>query len=166
MKKITREFINHVKLLSSLRPIPPVYNPNEWDGSFNCYMYALNICSDFIEYRTNPGFLQENEEYIKNEGILSYNKENLIQFFKEDCKHLKLKVVETTLNEKVESNEYKIAIYLNSEGRSHFTRQDSNGGWSEKEGWCGQIEILNEKDIDKSIHGFSFIGVYKVSRKE
>ena len=70
------------------------------------------------------------------------------------------------MNEKVESNEYKIAIYLNSVGRSHFTRQDKDGKWSDKEGWCGSIEILNEEDIDKSIHGFSFIGVYKVSRKE
>ena len=166
MKKITQEFINHVKLLSSSRPISPVYNPNEWEGSFNCYMYALNICSNFIGYRTNPGFLQNNEEYIKNEGILSYNQENLIRFFKDDCNELKLNVAETTLNEKVKSNEYKIAIYLNSNGGYHFARQDSNGMWSEKNGWCGSIEVLKEEDIDKSIHVFSFIGVYKVSRKE
>ena len=89
MKKITQEFINHVKLLSSQSTIPPTYNPDECHGSFNCYMYALNICSDFIGYRTNPGFLQENEEYIKNEGILIYNQENLIKFFKDDCKELK-----------------------------------------------------------------------------
>ena len=37
MKKITQEFINHVKLLSSQSTIPPTYNPDEWHGSFNCY---------------------------------------------------------------------------------------------------------------------------------
>lgn len=168
MKEITQEFINHVKLLSSLRPIPPLYNPDEWDGSFNCYMYALNICSDFIGYRTNPGFLVEDvkQEYTKKEGLLDYDKKNLIQLFKEDCKELKLKVKETSMNEKVEFNEYKIAVYLNSNGGYHFTRLDSNGGWSEKNGWWGMIEVLNEQDIDKSIHNFSFIGVYKVSKKE
>lgn len=168
MKKITQEFINHVKLLSSQSTIPPTYNPDEWHGSFNCYMYALNINTNFIGYRTNPGFLVEEikQEFAKKEGLLDYNKENLIKFFKDDCKELKLKVTETTMNEKVESNEYKIAIYLNSVGRSHFTRQDGNGGWSEKNGWCGSIEVLNEEDIDKSIHGFTFVGVYKVSRKE
>lgn len=168
MKEITQEFINHVKLLSSKSTIPPIYNADEWHGSFNCYMYALNICSDFIGYRTNPGFLVEEikQEYAKKEGLLDYNKKNLISLFKEDCNELKLKVIETTLNEKVESNEYKIAIYLNSTGGYHFIRQDSNGMWSEKNGWWGKIEILKGEDIDKSIHGFSFIGVYKVSRKE
>lgn len=168
MKKITQEFINHVKLLSSLRPIPPVYNPNEWEGSFNCYMYALNINTNFIGYRTNPGFLVEEikQEFAKKEGLLDYNKKNLIQLFKEDCKQLKLKVIETTLNEKVDSDEYKIAVYLNSNGGYHFVRKDIEGGWSEKNGWCGSIEIINEEDIDKSIHGFTFVGVYKVSRKE
>ena len=45
MKEITQEFINRVKLLSSQSTIPPIYNPDEWKGSFNCYMYALNINS-------------------------------------------------------------------------------------------------------------------------
>lgn len=166
MKEITQEFINYVKVLSAKSDIPPIFNPSEWKGSFNCYMYALNINSNFIGYRTNPGFLKANEEYIKKGGVLYYNKENLIKYFKDDCRELGLQVIETTINEKISDNEYKIVVYLNSIGRFHFVRRDSNGVWSEKNGWCGKIEILKKQDINQTVHGYKFVGVYKVSRKE
>lgn len=159
MKEITKEFINFVKKISAQSILPPIYDPSQWKGSFNCYAYALNISSDFIEYRIYPGF-------ISNIQVKKYDEESLIYAFKEDCKVLKLQTIKTTIDEKIDSNEYKIALYLNSTGGFHFTRQDNDGGWSEKEGWWGKIEILEKKDITKCIHGYKFVGIYRVSRKE
>lgn len=162
MKKITLEFLDFVKEIFSTRTIPPSFNPNEWkEKSFNCYAYCFDICTNLIGYRTNPGFLVGLDS-----GDYNYNKESLINFFKQDCNELNLHVAETTMDEEISDNEYKIALYLNSKGGFHCARQDANGQWSDKDGWCGSIEILKKEDIIKTLHSYTLAGVYRVSRKE
>lgn len=158
-----KEFIDLIKKNVRSATIPPHYNPNEWnEKEFNCYAYALGICMNFDDFdRIVPGFLSR--------GILNdYNdtKEETIQYFKYDCEILGYKVTETTLDEKIGKNGYKIAAYVSEYRDFHFVRQDSNGNWSEKRGWGGKIEIRKEEDIVKNSDKYEFIGIFIVSKKE
>lgn len=106
---------------------PPKYDPKKWEKkSFNCYLYALDACADFrkewYECRIEPGFLSRAE---KNEYL--YIKERTLQYFIEDCEELNLNISETTLDEKINKNEYKIAVYVENHRDYHFVRQDSDG---------------------------------------
>ncbi len=158
------KFINQVKEAVDKQPIPPIYNPDEWKGIyFNCYAYAMRMLVDFWEYNYN---------HIVGPGIISgcikepyqFEKENVLQYFKKDCKALGLKVLSTNLEEQISEDEYKIAVYV-WEGRDyHFARQDSNGIWSEKNCWRGPIETIELEDITKNKDGYEFIGIFKVSK--
>ena len=161
MKKITRKFLCFVKNVSASREFPPSFNPDEWNGkTFNCYAYCLDICANVVQHLINPGFLSR-----RHRNVCEDTKECIISHFLEDCLVLKLKVIKTTFDEPISDKAYKIAFYLNDDGY-HCARQDSDGGWSEKEGWCGKIRRLNKEDIRETLHGYKFIGVFRVSRKE
>lgn len=159
------KFINQVKEVVDSQPIPPHYNPDEWkENWFNCYAYAMRMLVDFWEYNYNnmirPGIISGciKEPY-------QFEKENILQCFKKDCKALGLKVLPTNLEEQISENEYKIAVYV-WEGRDyHFARQDSNGEWSEKNGCRKPIEVLKTDDVTKNENGYQFIGMFKVSKK-
>lgn len=161
MKKITRKFLCSCRNISMSRKLPPSFNPEEWnEKTFNCYAYALDICANVVHRLINPGFLSRGQK-----NICEDTKECVIGHFLEDCIFLNLKAKKTTFDEPISSNEYKIAFYLKNNGY-HCARQDDDGGWSEKEGWCGDIERLNKEDICETLHGYKLIGVFRVSRKE
>jgi len=161
MAQIDQDFINEVKEVISNQPIAPDYNPSEWEGKrFNCYAYAMRICMDLSGYNIWPGFISMGQE-----NDLEDTKESVLEHFMEDCKCLGLKVSSTTISAKIQKNEYKIAVYVDEGEDFHFARQDSNGKWSEKNGWGKVIEILDEKDVPKDENGYKFIGIFKVSKK-
>lgn len=149
---------------------PPQYSPQKWNNKkFNCYLYALDLCMDFQPYLDDgrivpgiPGFLSraENNDYREI-------KEKTLQYFIEDCEILNLNISETTLDEKINKNEYKIAVYVEEYDDFHFVRQDSNGKWSEKAGWGGDIRQVKKEDIvsDSYKNRYKFIGMFKVSKK-
>lgn len=146
---------------------PPKYNKRKWKSkNFNCYMYALNACMDFRKYYNEgchiaPGFLSRG---IEND--FENTEEKILQYFIEDCKVLNLNIAETLLEEKIAKNEYKIAVYVWEDIDYHFVRQDSNGNWSEKQGWSGKIKIVKESDIRKKfLREYRYIGMFKVSKK-
>ena len=159
-----QEFINEVKKTIKNQPIPPHYNPKEWTNkNFNCYIYALRACMDFespLRFWIAPGFISrgENNDY---RDTISYT----LNYFKEDCEALGLKVLPSTLEEKIGKNEYKIAVYVKEGKDYHFVRQDSNGIWSEKRGWYKKIEIREEQEVVSNKYGYKFIIIYKVSKK-
>lgn len=159
-----QEFINEVKKTIKNQPIPPHYNPKEWKNkNFNCYIYALRACMDFespLRFWIAPGFISrgENNDY---RDTISYT----LNYFKEDCEALGLKVLPSTLEEKIGKNEYKIAVYVKEGKDYHFVRQDSNGFWSEKRGWYKKIEIREEQEVVSNKYGYKFIIIYKVSKK-
>jgi len=159
LEHVYEEFIQQVKDTISIQPIPPQYNPSEWRAKrFNCYAYALQACMNLTRYDIVPGFIAGYSDYIPT-------KECTLQYFKEDCEALGLEVVTSDLKEQVSANEYKIAVYLN-EGRDfHFIRQDSDGKWSHKVGWKGDIEYLDQADLVKDQDGCKFIKIFKVSKK-
>lgn len=156
------EFINQVKEIVGKQPIPPHYNLDEWTGkSFNCYAYAMRICMDLDDYDDIiPGFISRGKanDYCDT-------KECILKYFKEDCEALGLQLFPTDLEEKINENEYKIAVYVNTGYDFHFARQNSNGIWSEKDGWRGPIQVLKTDDVTKTEDRYEFIGMFKVSKK-
>lgn len=157
------EFINQVKEVVGNQPIPPIYNPEEWEGkSFNCYAYAMRIFMNlmYVGYSIEPGFISRG----KANGC-RYTKKYILDYFKKDCEALGLQVLPTNLEEDNE-NEYKIAVYVKPGRDFHFARQDSNGNWSEKNGWWDKIKTLKPEDVTKTYDGYKFIGMFKVSKKE
>lgn len=156
------QFINRVKEAIHNQPISPNYNPDEWEGiSFNCYAYALRACMhfDFFGYCIAPGFISKGK---KNDYRAT--KEHTLQYFKEDCEVLGLQVIPTELKEKTGANEYKIAVYLEEGYDYHFVRQDSNGHWSEKDGWNKPIGLVEEEEIERDHDSYKFLGIFKVSK--
>ena len=147
MAQINQEFINQVKEVISNQPIPPQYDPTKWEEKrFNCYAYAMRICMDLSQYYncTWPGFISEGAKNNYKD-----TKKSLLKHFKKDCESLGLKVLPTTISEEIQKNEYKIAVYLYKGRDFHFARQDSNGNWSEKDGWDNEIEILEKEEVTK-----------------
>lgn len=154
--------INQVKEVVGNQPIPPHYNPKEWKGKkFNCYAYAMRMCMNLDGYAIIPGFISRG-----NTNDYRDTKEYTLDYFKEDCEALGLKLFPTNLEEKINENEYKIAVYVKSGWDFHFARQDSNGEWSEKNGWRGPIQVLKTGDVTKNEGGYEFIGMFRVSKKE
>ncbi len=168
--KITyEEFVEEVKNFISNQKNPPKYNPENWKNkSFNCYLYVLQACMDFSVYEEYlhmivPGFLSRN----KIENKTYKDTENcVIERFEDDLKALGFQAVPTTLEERISKKEYKIAVYVKENFDYHFARQDSNGKWSEKDGWDNGIKIIrNFNNITKTINGYKYIAMYKVSKK-
>lgn len=155
------EFINRVKEVVGNQPIPPNYNPDEWKGKkFNCYAYAMRICMDLDAYNIIPGFISRGKANDYRD-----TKEYTLKYFKEDCKALELQLFPTDLEEEINENEYKIAVYVNPDYDFHFARQDSNGEWSEKNGWRNPIKTLKPEDVTETEDGYEFIGMFRVSKK-
>lgn len=168
MTHVHEEIIKCIKEVVDSQPIPPHYNPNEWKGkNFNCYAYAMRICIDFCEDELKkmviPGFLSKTNYQC--------TKRSIIKCFKNDCKVLGLKVNSSSISKPIKQNEYKIAVYIKEgafykRGDFHFARQDSNGKWTEKDGWWDdEISFLKEQDVTKEINRYKCIGIFKVSKK-
>ena len=161
MAQINQKFIKQVKQVVSNQPIPPEYNPVEWNGKrFNCYAYAMRICMNLSGYRICPGFISRGAD-----NNYEATEESVLKLFMEDCECLGLKVLPTTISAIIRKNEYKIAIYVKEGDDFHFVRRDRNGKWSEKDGWGNGINLLKKKEIIKEHDGYKFIGIFRVSRK-
>lgn len=160
----THEFIDGVRKIVCSQPIPPVYNPDEWSKNprdFNCYAYALQINMNLFGIEFRPGFTTGNLINRKDYTAGFILKNVLI-----DCENLGLNISETTIDEKIKCNEYKIVVYFINRFSFHFIRQDSNGKWSHKNGWLEPIKIVNEEDILKEDNLLKVIGIFKISKKE
>lgn len=157
---IQEKFIPWIKEAMNHQAIPPSYNPNEWaDKKFNCYAYALRLCIDLDNLQIAPGLISKEKR-----SKYRFTKKYIVQCFMDDCETLGLQAFLSNIQEQISPNEYKIAIYV-KKGDIHFTRQDSNGGWSEKDGWSGNIEMIEPENITKTRKGYKFVGVFRVSKK-
>ena len=160
-----KDFMRHLKTTIKRQPIPPKFNPKDWkEKRFNCYAYAMRACMDFRNIPDNmfprPGFISKGEL----SDHYSLTSKYILKYFKKDCKALGLRALRTTLTEKLSENEYKIAVYCSECDDFHFIRQDSNGKWSEKDGWNKPINIVHEKEIEKDHYNYKFLGIFKVSK--
>ena len=158
------KFIANVKETIKKQPIPPDYNQSEWKGlGVNCYLYAMRARMDFSDISgsfVRPGFLAEKE---KNE--YKYEKKFVLENFRADCKALDLNVCLSSLEEHTGEGEYKIAVYVAEDYDFHFRRQNSNGEWSEVNGWYGQMRCIKPESITQDDDDYKFCGIFKVSKK-
>lgn len=155
------DFINRAKEVINSQPIPPLYNPDDYNSlSFNCYAYALQLRIDCKDYYISPGFMSRQ---INGRYEIPYTKEYILESFKKDCELLGLHVFSSNISEPIRSDEYKIAVYIIENYGFHFARLDSNGKWSEKPGWLNKIKIV--KSVTENEFGYKLIEVFRVSKK-
>lgn len=135
---------------------------------FNCYAYALqfnvdlyrsiyykNLMRDFIRYC--PGFLTDDVPDF-------YCEENLVKLFFSDLDVLGIKFSDCNLEDDVTSDSYKVIIMLEKKliyKDFHFIRQNSDGSWSEKEGYYGNVKIVNP---DEKIKRYNLIHTVKLKK--
>jgi hypothetical protein len=145
---------------------------------FNCYAYAMQFnipISTFSDNFYNPGFLSNSTP----ENVL-YDANSLISSFINDCDFLGISYKETSIEDTMEDDSYKIGILLENRSRIldktgmflenndeegpdfHFIRQNRNSVWSEKCGWGGIIRLLNKPGEDDR---YELLKVMKISKK-
>lgn len=139
------------------------YEESEVRKSTNCYSHALGATSPYLEnYRVGAisKKKQINEKYTSIEEI----KELLFS----DCEALQLKIEESSLEEELSKEEYKIQLFVKiwangMIGDYHFWREHE-GVWTEK--WRGD-RMRKIQDTEKSqmrYFPWNFVGIYKISR--
>jgi len=167
MAQTHQEIIRQIKKAIDNQSIPPHYNPSEWTGkNFNCYAYALRACFDFNEKIKKKGVFPR-PSFISSvqRDVFKITKKHTLEYLKKDCEALGLQLFPAELDEQIDDNEYKIAVYVKTGYDYHFARQDSDGNWSEKNGWDDGIEVLKKEDVVKSQCGYKFVGIFEVAKK-
>ena len=157
----TKEFINRARNAIHNQSIPPVYNPVEWEGKkFNCYAYALQIKMSINPMELGVGFTTGKEAKRKE-----YTAEFVLEQFLIDCKNLNLNCSKIQIDDQIEKDEYKVALYVWKNWSYHLKRQDRDGNWSEKRGWSDLISRVKREDVLKD-ELFELIGIFKISKKK
>ena len=158
---------NIIETLKGEVHLPPyfeVYSSTNYRNNTNCYSHALGATFPNLElYRIGAisGKKPIDEKYFSIEEI----KELLFL----DCDTLGLKIEESSLEEKISANQYKIKLFVciwaNEQiGDYHFWRQDNGGIWTEKwKGYCMDQIQDPEKDRMNS-DPWHFVGIYKITR--
>lgn len=157
----TKDFINRARNTIHKQSIPPVYNPEEWKGKkFNCYAYALQMNMHIESMKLGIGFTT---------GILYGREKYTVQFVLEqfliDCENLKLNCTQIQIDDEIDENEYKVALYVWENFSYHLKRQDIDGNWSEKRGWLEPISKVKKEDLGDE-EDFMLIGFFKISKKK
>ena len=155
-----------IEVLKNEVHLPPffeAYKATNYRNNTNCYSHALGVIFPKLElYRIGAisGKKPIEQKYFSIEEI----KELLFL----DCETLGLKIEESSLEEKVLENQYKIKLFVkkwpNGEiGDYHFWRLD-NQIWTEK--WKGydMNEIQDTKRDKMNSYPWNFVGIYKISR--
>ena len=158
---ITKEFIDQARHIIHNQSIPPEYNPDEWEGKkFNCYAYALQMNMHIKSMKLGIGFTTGVQ--ADREG---YTVDFVLNQFLIDCKNLNLNCVEIQIDDQIEKDAYKVALYVWENWSYHLKRQDNNGNWSEKRGWHDPISIVKREDVLKD-ELYQLIGIFKISKKK
>lgn len=160
---MTNNIIGAIKEEVHIPPYFEVYSSTEYRNNTNCYSHALGATSPIIElYRIGAisGKKTIEEKYTSIEEI----KELLFL----DCETLGLKIEESSLEEKLSENQYKIKLFVciwanGTIGDYHFWRAD-NDIWTEK--WRGHnmMPIQNPEKDRMNSDPWQFVGIYKITR--
>lgn len=129
----------------------------------NCYSHALGLTFPNLQwYRIGAisGKKAIDEKYRSINEI-----KNLLF---SDCETLQLKIEESSLEDEVLENQYKIALFVKIWGNKrigdyHFWRCDS-GVWTEKWVNLGMRVIQDFKRDKMRFFPWEFVGIYKISR--
>lgn len=155
--------IETIKNEVHLPPFFEVYNATNYRNNTNCYSHALGATFPKLElYRIGAisGKKPIDQKYFSVEEI----KELLFL----DCETLGLKIEESSLEEKLLENQYKIKLFVKiwadeTIGDYHFWRLD-NQIWTEK--WKGyNMNQIQDTEKDRmNYFPWNFVGIYKISR--
>ena len=157
----TKEFIDEARNIIHKQSIPPVFNPNEWkDKKFNCYAYALQLNMNIDSWKLGIGFTT-GRQYESEK----YTEDFVLEQFLIDCENLNLNCSKIQIDDEIEEDEYKIALYVWKNWSYHLKRQDSDGNWSEKRGWHNDISRVKKEDLLND-ELFKLIGIFKISKKK
>ena len=147
---VQKLYIDYLKEYIKLGTNKPTYlgDINNYKNC-NCYCYALGmncpILFSYIYYDI------EIEPFIHNGGFLNFRsytnkKEEMIKNIYDDFDVLGIEAYDSSIDEEIKHNGYKIALYIASYD-FHVARENIDGSWSEKLGYSDKIvKIKNPYD--------------------
>lgn len=158
-----RRRIDRVKEMVHQKPDAEAYNTTITRENTNCYSYAIgSTCSYLQLYRIGAicGKKPITQQYFSIEEIRD--------LLLEDFKVLNLKIEESSEEEIVEENQYKIALFVkiyadNKIHDFHFLRYE-NGIWSEK--YKSQFPRCLGTTLEGHYSNWpwNFVGIYKITK--
>lgn len=139
------------------------YSDTTVRNNTNCYSHALGATYPNLTLYRIGAISQKksiDEKYTSFEEI-----RNLLFL---DCQTLHLEIKESSLEEELAENEYKIALFVKKWANGeiadyHFWRFE-DGIWTEK--WKGrQMSVVQDFKRDKlDYFPWNFVGIYKIAR--
>lgn len=155
--------IDEIIELVHQKPDTNLYNSSTLIDNTNCYSYAIGSIAPYLQLYRIGGICGKkpiDQEYFSIEEIK--------QLLYEDFQVLNLKIEESSEEEKVKDDQYKIALFVKIYADSkihdyHFLRYE-NGEWSEK--YRGQFpEVLgNTLKGTYSNWPWNLVGIFKITR--
>lgn len=139
--------------LNEIRGKIQIY-PENWVNKYttNCYAYALGLDvreSDICKHAYQPGTISGTTNIHE---LKYFFYDMLIEGIESDLDVLGISYREVLEKEKLELNEWKIALFIDKYHGSlidfHFLRQKENGIWLHKNGYMGTI---SKKDYIEDI---------------
>lgn len=140
------------------------YNDTIVRDNTNCYSHAIGstVCYKKL-HRVGAisGKKKIDQEF--------FSEEEIIQLLYQDLKVLDLKIERSSEDEEIDSNQYKIALFIkryadNKIHDYHFLRFDDTKGWSEK--FRGQLPITLGNNLMEfyTLWPWKLIGVFKITK--
>ena len=158
-EKIFQEILKQVHE----EPLYDKYIPTAISQNLNCYSHALGATYPNLQsYRI--GAICEKKPLDQEYFSIDEIKELLFL----DCEKLQLKIEESSLEEELLPNQYKIQLYVKIWGNAqigdyHFLRCDDNVTWTEK--WRGRnMNEVNLRTSKMQHFPWNYAGTYKITR--
>lgn len=167
-KIINREILNLYKkylqlLLKYQEAIPCLENDIKLKN-VSCYLYALGLNIPTIfkntyesllpwQFGADPGEISGYDAFIDG-----WTDTELLDRLYADLDTLEIKAYRSTVNAPNKHNGYKIACFLDKDGKDfHFARQNQDGIWSQKIGFDNRIYLSdNPKAFLDKIHKYKY----------
>lgn len=146
------------------KPLYENYNQTNVRDNTNCYSHALGLTLPYPELYCRIGAISGKKPIDQN----YFSIEEITTLLFSDCQTLQLEIEESSLEEKLQENQYKIALFVKiwangTIGGCHFWRYE-NGIWTEK--WPGRhmsvIEDFQREKLD--YFPWNLVQIYKISK--
>ena len=167
--EIKKLYIEYLKLCVCLGTNNPIFieDFDKYEG-VNCYCYALGLSLPklFIDryLYASPDYISHSIGFISQSKYTKSADERISNLYK-DLTALNIKFYETDIHSENKHGGYKIALY-NSPYDFHFIRQNSNGMWSEKQGYSRRfIEMKEPRAVGKSYELIKTLEIVKPTIK-
>lgn len=145
------------------KPLFQKYEETNVRENTNCYSHALGATIPILQLYRVGGISGK-----KPIGERYFSMEEIKELIFLDCDTLNLKIKESSINEELKEEQYKIALFVKTWGNGligdyHFWRYE-NGIWTEK--WKRrQMNTIENFERDKlNYFPWSFQGIFKIQR--